>query len=178
MRAVVPIYDTTGQYMIGYTARSTNQQCGICGTYHYFKYPCPRNKVEERFACKWRHSDGFYSGSTLYNIWNFNGDTALLVEGTGDVWSAVEAGCNNCLGLFGCNISKQQIQMLVEHGIQNVILCLDNDDAGKTGTEKIISKIKMYFNIDVLSHNKKDIGELTKNETKDILGAARWKLLE
>jgi DNA primase len=178
MRATVPVYDVTGQFMIGYSARSINDKCPMCNTYHYFKHPCPRNKIEETYARKWRHSEGFSTGNTLYNIWNVNSPNVILVEGPGDVWRLDECGCNSALSIFGCNITNAQIQQLAEKNVQNVTVCLDNDKAGIEGAEKVYEKLKMYFNVEVIKTNQKDVGDSSISEVQDLLKGSRWKLLE
>lgn len=177
MRAVVPIYDNSAEFMIGYTSRSINDKCAMCGTYHYFKHPCPRNKIEESYALKWKHSSGFAAHHHLYNLWNVNSDTVVLVEGTGDVWRAYEAGCHCALGLFGCNISQTQIELLLDKNVQNVVLCLDNDAAGQAASVKIKNQIRLYFNVDIIATDNKDIGDSSVIEVQNILRKAKWNLL-
>lgn len=178
MRATVPVYDDSGQYMVGYVARSINDKCPICDKYHYYKHPCPRNAAEENFARKWKNNSGFYSGATLYNIWGFSGKTAVLVEGPGDVWKLYEAGCKNGLGLFGCKLTRAQLHKLITLGVENIVLCLDNDEAGKSGTEKIIKQLDMYFNVDVLELRQKDLGDTDIKEVQNLLKGLKWQLLE
>lgn len=171
MRATVPVYDLSGSNMVGYTARSINDQCPICGTYHYIRYPCPRNPTEHLWAVKWRHSQGFSSGKTLYNIWGVpqNNKSIILVEGPGDVWRLNEAGIYGCAGLFGCNLSQIQLEMILARQVENVILCLDADTAGREAAEKIQNRLNMYFNVKNLVPPAKDIGECSIEQIHTLL---------
>lgn len=178
MRATVPVYDDTGKYLIGYVARSINKKCDLCNTYHYYKHPCPRNPTELSFSRKWKNSEGFYSGSTLYNIWNIKGDSVVIVEGCGDVWRLYEAGCNSAVGLLGCNISKIQVKKLVEKRVSNIVLCLDNDVAGQEAVSKIVKQLDMYFNIEVIIPKEKDIGDSQIEKIQQLLRGSKWRLLE
>lgn len=179
MRAVVPIYDIAGNNLVGYNARSINDKCKICGTFHYYKHPCPRNIAETNFARKWKNSQGFSSGKTLYNIWNINKNTVIVVEGAGDVWKLYEAGYNNSVALFGCNLTSTHIQQLMSKNVENVVLCLDNDTAGQTAVEKIINQIDMYFNYKVVTPTKKDVGDMdTESIHRMLSGAKKWQLLD
>lgn len=178
MRATVPIYNDENTHMIGYLARSINNKCPICGNYHYYKFPCPRNTTELSFAHKWRNSAGFYSGATLYNIWNIKGKTVVVVEGPGDVWRLDEAGCKNSVGLFGVKLTKFHIAKLLEHKIENVVLCLDNDKAGEEATAKIAKRLELYFNIDEIKIKNKDVGETEIIEVQNLLKGHKWRLSE
>lgn len=178
MRATVPVYDDDGKYMVGYAARSINNECPICGTYHYRKHPCPRNEAELSFARKWKNSAGFMSGSTLYNIWNIQGPTVILVEGAGDVWRLNEAGCKNAVGLLGCKLTKTQVGKLISKNIQNIVICTDNDDAGNTASVNIETQLQMYFNTVILKTNTKDIGDSDVGYVRRLLSEVKWKLLE
>lgn len=177
MRATVPVYDDKHEFMVGYVARSINKQCEICGKYHYYKHPCPRNNIEQSFANKWKNSEGFFSGATLYNIWNLDTDTVILVEGPGDVWRLYEAGCTTAAALFGCKLSSAQIKKLLQRNISNVVLCLDNDSAGKEAVNKITKDIDLYFNVEVLNPPCKDIGDTDIKDVQELLRSSRWKLL-
>ena len=172
MRAVVPVYD--GEYMIGCVGRSLNPQCPICGTYHHSKKMCPSNRIEERWAEKWVNSDGFSSGKYFYNLQYAkkslsNQNSIILVEGQGDVWRLSEAGFDNTLGLFGCNLTDNQILILETLPINNIILALDSDEAGIKAREKINERLSRYYNIINLELPNKDFGDMSIEETKTIL---------
>lgn len=170
MRAVVPVYHNN--YMVGCVGRSLNEKCQICNKYHQKNKMCPTNKIEERWAEKWVNSESFTSSQYLYNKndteqYIKDTNTVIIVEGQGDVWKLYEAGIFNCFGIFGCSLSESQILLLENLPIQNIILGLDNDEAGINGKLKIVNRLKRYYNIMDLSFQKKDFGDMSIQEIKN-----------
>lgn len=88
--------------------------------------------------------------------------TAWLVESEKSVLKMASWGIDNVLAVFGSNVSKQQIKLLLELGVSKIILGFDSDYA-KIGdndykffiakTKKIISKLRPYFSIEVVYNN-------------------------
>lgn len=142
-RAVVPCYEESGQYAIGFSGRDiTNTDS------------------------KWKHSYGFKKSHYLYNLWKqkqnvLKYQTAILVEGFGDVWKMEEAGVPCCLAIMGTNLSIAQSDILSRLGVMKLILLLDNDPPGETSKTSIYNKYKLLYNISIpkLSY-KKDIGDM------------------
>jgi len=60
-RAVVPVYDDKGEFIIGFSGRSIfDKQCSKCKNWHDPDKKC-------HFFPKWRHSKGFRKDKSLYN---------------------------------------------------------------------------------------------------------------
>lgn len=178
-RVVVPIYEDTGFYMIGCSARSVFPICHKCKCYHSISEKCPEDK---KLYSKWRHSSGFYSANHLYNYWFarthiLKTGLAILVEGAPDVWRLEEANINFGLGTFGCNLSVQQRNLLLECGTKNIIIATDNDDAGKKFRSSLIQSLSRLYNVYEVQTNKKDIGETSINEVNRIFSPLLEKLL-
>jgi len=145
-RAVVPIYDDEYNY-IGCVGRATND------------YTKP----------KWLNSKGFKKSFYLYGIWITKThiqrtSTIVLVEGQGDVWRLYEAGVKNCAGIFGSDLSEDQLINLETLGILNVVILTDSDEAGQKAAEGIKNKGGRRFNYYTPTISKKDIGEMTIEE--------------
>lgn len=95
-------------------------------------------------------------------------DTIIIVEGHIDVISCHQAGITNTIGCMGTALTPlhaKKIKQLVD----NVILCLDGDNAGTMATYKAIDTLKeVGLNIKVVRLNKaKDPDEYIKKFGKD-----------
>ncbi len=95
-------------------------------------------------------------------------DTIIIVEGHIDVISCHQIGITNTIGCMGTALTTlhaKKIKQLVD----NVILCLDGDNAGSLATYKAIDTLKeVGLNIKVVRLNKaKDPDEYIKKFGKD-----------
>lgn len=152
-RAVVPIYDENDTYV------------GCVG----------RSLVDNPNMPKWINSKGFSKTMFLYGL-NFAKEhiikkgTVYLVEGQGDVWRLHEAGYENSVGIFGSNISDEQLILLESSGCLNVVILTDTDLAGEKAVKQIMKKCGRRFNYYRPQIPKKDIGEMNVEEIKSLLG--------
>ena len=110
----------------------------------------------------------------LYNYWFSKHHilklkTAILVEGPGDSLILEQNGIHNSVALFGLSISSKQKSLLQKAGAVHVILCMDNDDAGREASKKLKKELDYYFKVSIISLCKKDIGEMEPDEIKNIL---------
>ena len=87
----------------------------------------------------------------------------VLFESEKSVLKAPSFGINNALAVFGSNISKQHIQLLLELGVNNVVLCMDSDykqvgdDEFKffvVKMKKLAAKLKPFFNCSIVYNNQ------------------------
>jgi 5S rRNA maturation endonuclease (ribonuclease M5) len=123
---------------------------------------------------KYLFSSGFKKTEYLYNYDEAVGagldkHTLFLVEGQGDVWKLYEAGVKNAVGLFGKDISNQQIKLLVGAGVTYIVVLTDNDQAGREGRMKIQRELSRMFNLIYPPMLKKDIGDMTLEQIKDYI---------
>lgn len=147
-RAMIPIYEKTG-ILAGYIGRATKP------------YVLP----------KFLFSEGLNKTEHLYNYNNAithikKHNAIILVEGQGDVWRLFEAGAYNTVGCFGKDLSSQQIELLLETGVTNLIVLLDDDEAGREAKFKIQRSLHKLFNIKFPYLPKKDTGELKIEEVE------------
>ena len=87
----------------------------------------------------------------------------VLFESEKSVLKAPQYGIDNALAVFGSNISKQHIQLLLELGVNDVVLCMDNDYK-KVGDDefkffvikmkKLAAKLKPFFNCSIVYNNQ------------------------
>lgn len=167
-RVVVPIYDDSGDYLVGCTGRSIFNACDICGAYHDNKSHCP-DKEKSWLYSKWKHSSGFKSQNHLYNYWNakehiLKDNYAIIVESPGNVWRLEECGIHNSIAIFGCNLSDRQKLILDSSGAMTLFIIMDNDDAGKKAGQEIKDKCENTYRLFFPKISKPDIGEMTNEE--------------
>lgn len=150
-RCVVPIYDISYNNVIGYSGRD----------------------ITERSKVKWLHSH-FPRESTLYNSW-FAKDiikqenTCILVESPGNIWRLEEAGIHMGLAMFGTELSFNQMRLLSQLSVLNLVLLLDNDQAGKNATARIVKKLKGLYNIIIPEIKYGDVAECPIDYLKENL---------
>lgn len=166
-RVVAPIYDYSGNFVVGCTGRSIFNKCDKCSAYHDTNENCPGEYAWQ--YSKWRHSSGLKTQNCLYNIWFAkehiqNSGTVILVESPGNVWRLEENGIHNSVAIFGTTLSDRQKIILDSSGAMNMIVLMDNDDAGISATKKIIEKCNRTYQIHVPSISKNDIGDMNSEE--------------
>lgn len=84
----------------------------------------------------------------------------VVVEGQFDCIKAHSKGLNNIVALGSSSMTFDQFALITRY-TNNIILMLDNDNAGKIGTERIMKLYSNYANITTRSFPKnfKDIDE-------------------
>ena len=87
----------------------------------------------------------------------------VLFESEKSVLKAPSFGIDNAIAVFGSNISKQHIQLLLELGVNDVVLCMDSDykqvgdDEFKffvVKMKKLAAKLKPFFNCSIVYNNQ------------------------
>lgn len=87
----------------------------------------------------------------------------VLFESEKSVLKAPSYNLHNALAVFGSNISKQHIQLLLELGVNDVVLCMDSDYKQVGDDEfkffvikmkKLAAKLKPYFSISIVYNNQ------------------------
>ena len=142
-RAVVPIYDTDHENMVGCSGRTIV------------------NAIP-----KWKHNDGFKAEEHLYNYWYAkdyirNSGVVILVESPGNVWRLEEAGIHNSLAIFGSSLKDKQKLLLDISGAMTIITLMDNDEAGKKASQQIHNKCHRTYNIrNIELSDYADIGDM------------------
>jgi len=171
-RAVVPIYENDMKYMIGCTGRSIFEKCDKCKSYHDKSSNCPSNEESWKHS-KWKHSYGFKTQESLYNFWyakEFIQDsgTVIIVESPGNVWKLEENCIHNSVGIFGSNLTDKQKMLLDTSGAMNIIVIMDNDDAGNKGRLVIDSKCCRTYNIKHIHIQANDLADMTNDQIKEL----------
>lgn len=118
---------------------------------------------------RYKVMDGNMKGSVLYNL-----DKAkdyikasremVIVEGFKDVWRLYQHNKLNVVALMGCNYTEAQLKLIVKYG-WDVKICLDGDNAGRVGNEKLVKAIRKYHDVWVIDlPDGKDPADLLKEE--------------
>lgn len=151
-RAVIPIFDDTGQFMVGATARLVYGE-----------------------GSKWIHN-GFRASEHLYNLWSaYNhikeSQSAILVESPANAWKMVESGYHNVVGLFGVEFNLAKQFLLEKLGVLSITTILDADRAGDLARAKITEECSRYYSIRHLIPTANDVAEMTVKEVQNMMNA-------
>lgn len=94
----------------------------------------------------------------------------LLVEGNIDVVMLHQAGFDNACASMGTALTTEQIRLLGRY-TKEIVLCYDNDDAGKTATQKALALLNNTdFQVRVLELPKRLVdGEYVKQDADDFI---------
>lgn len=117
-------------------------------------------------------SEYFKKGNLLFGLYEnkqhiLDLNQVYVVEGQFDVIKAVEKGIRNIIALGTSSMTPYQFSVISRY-TNNIILLLDNDEAGEKGRKLINSKFGKYANIQnfYIPESYKDIDEyLTHNGT-------------
>lgn len=170
-RSVVPILNDASNLIMSCSGRSIYEKCEKCKLYHCSYFPCPTHEFASKVYCKWKHLGNPHS--YLYNYWNANkyikkSKTAVLVEGSADVWKLEELGIKNSIALMGLSLTDAQSLILETSGAMNIVDMLDNDPAGRKAAELIRSQTDRIYRWHRYAYIGHDPGELTKETVKPI----------
>lgn len=91
---------------------------------------------------KYLYNEGFSRATTLVGNYGSE-DYVILVEGYMDRLKVLQYGEGNVVAILGWKISHEQIDKLKAKGIKLVISALDNDTAGKKGTQYLKEHFEM-----------------------------------
>lgn len=163
-RILVPVYDIHYKHSVGFLARSLSPLCSKCKLYHPENQQC--NSVDSKKGAKWINSLDFNSGESLYNYWFAKEaitktQTIIIVESVGNVWRLVQNGIENCVALFGSQLTTKQDILLSTLPANYVILLMDNDEAGKTGMMEIGKHLKRRYHVKGVAFTEyNDVGDM------------------
>ena len=172
-RAVVPVYNDDGTYMIGCTGRTIHDQCEYCGVFHAPRGRCPSEDFKHLYG-KWKHSKSLDCDTFLYN-YHFakphieRTGTVVLVESPGNIWRLEEAGIHNGVCTFGAKLSKMQKMLLQQTWALSIVVIGDPDKAGQKMNQKVYDSCKDEFNVYPVKIDF-DIGDSFPARVKDYVG--------
>jgi Toprim-like len=121
---------------------------------------------------------GVHKSTTLFGIERAFAPVGILVESPLDVarfHSAYDGSDYSCVASFGANVSDQQIRLLAR--FDRLVIALDNDQAGKTETKRLLRRLPSfrngvrYWNYD--GTTVKDLGEMTDQQIVNALATPK-----
>lgn len=124
------------------------------------------------------HPRGVRKSRTLFGIEIFRGPRAVLVESPLDAVRLLDAGIAGGLASFGARVSEAQIRLILDRA-ERLLIALDDDDAGRRMTEKIVAEYGHRLPIHVFAYEEgtgKDPGELSNDEILAGVRNARFAL--
>lgn len=155
-RIVVPVLNIDNE-IVGFTGRTLDPDW------------------ESKGIPKWKHSRGSWVSKNLFNISNAakyiseNG-YVILCEGPLDVLRLEEAGVHNSVAILGKKFYDSQMAILISIGATNILDALDNDAAGKVGSNGVLKTAQCLFDIERvrIPDGYKDIGEMVPTEARSV----------
>ena len=118
----------------------------------------------------------FSKGSHLFGLFEakdsiIQNNLAFVVEGQFDCITASDKGLTNVVALGSSGMSFEQFALLIRY-TNNIVMMLDNDDAGKAGMDRVIKLYHKHANIKraILPNGYKDIDEYLSDNSIDSLG--------
>lgn len=150
-RLIIPIKNENGD-VVGFSGRGLN-------------------KTEKIKYMNTKTTDIFKKENILFNFYSFDKseyNELFVVEGYMDVFAFKRLGINNVVASMGTSFTDYQIQLIKKYkNINTIILCFDNDNAGREATKTLIKKLIInHFNVFVVSpydSKYKDIDELSRS---------------
>lgn len=116
----------------------------------------------------------FKKRSVLYGI-NYaktsKRNNIILVEGNIDVITLHQAGFDNAVATMGTALTEEHARLLSRY-TEELVLCYDNDDAGKDATQRAIGILKnAEFSVKVLQlpRRRNEEGEMVKQDADDFI---------
>lgn len=92
---------------------------------------------------------GLEKGKTLFGLELVTGDTPLvLVESPLDAVRFTDAGVGDAVASYGASVTEYQLDLLAGNASE-LIVAMDNDEAGRTATVKVCSRLAGKCNVSV-----------------------------
>jgi DNA primase len=90
------------------------------------------------------------------------------VEGPGDVLRLEDNNIHNAVAIFGVSLSDQQKSLLEQSGVTDLIILLDNDEAGNRAKSILQKNLRRDFRLQFPQISGKDIGDGNKQDIEMI----------
>ena len=168
-RAIFPVYEDNGEYLVGISGRSIYDICDKCGSHHNPALRCPSSEYVGIYT-KWRTN--FNKSDHLFNYWRAKDEikrtgSIILVESPGNVLRLEEAGIKNSLAILGKELGEVQRFLINLSGASTIITIMDNDEAGQDGVKAINKKLNKLYHMINYVPKFGDIGEMKVDVVKE-----------
>jgi len=126
-----------------------------------------REKRYDTFMRKYRPEPYFFgTKGSIDKIWLRK--KVILVEGPSDMLT-VERFCDLPVLALTTNSTNESQTRFLKLFVQNILLCLDNDIAGREGTNKIYNKLQEYLTVSIVDYKKSGLKAKDLNEMWQVL---------
>ena len=129
---------------------------------------------------KYKNPTGVNKNNIVFNLKSIkeNQPVVIIVEG---VITAI-CGGKDCVAVYGCHPTRDQIKQILDKKPKNVICCLDGDEAGQTGLKELLHMLddfhydgKIYYVIMPKDQDACDMGykkfrQYVKDHVKEYSG--------
>ena len=98
-------------------------------------------------------------------------ENLILCEGNLDIVTLHQAGFDNAVASMGTALTPEQVRLLARF-TKELVLCYDNDNAGKIATEKALALLReseMNVRVLELPRRRTETGELVKQDADDFI---------
>ncbi len=130
-------------------------------------------EMKEKDVAKYKNTR-FKKGNYVFGLYEnkeeiLKQDWTYVVEGQFDVIKATERGLRNVVGIGNISMTAYQFSVISRY-TNNLVLLLDNDEAGVKGRKFALEKFGAFANIQnfYIPKNYKDIDECLTQETAQI----------
>lgn len=114
-----------------------------------------------------KNTPGLPKSKVLFNLHRVkNSETVYLVESSFDAIRLDQLGFP-AVATLGANVSVSQTELLKKY-FNNIVLIADNDEAGKTMSEKLIERLGSQITIINIDKKYKDIGDMDDESIKKL----------
>jgi DNA primase len=114
-----------------------------------------------------KNTPGLPKSKVLFNLHRIkNSETVYLVESSFDAIRLDQVGFP-AVATLGANVSVSQTELLKKY-FNNIVLIADNDDAGKTMSEKLVDRLGSQITIINIDKKYKDIGDMDDESIKQL----------
>ena len=141
----------------------------------------PEEELKARGLQKYVNAAGLEKSKAfigLERIHKSKTKTILLVEGQLDALLLnSREPTMNAVALGGLTVSQYQLQALEDAGVKNIIISLDNDDAGQKATEDLVKSLmdsSIHLFVARLPEGIKDLDELMRSNRKEEAESVEW----
>lgn len=111
----------------------------------------PQNDKEQKYLQS-RNTVLYNKKNTLFNLDKARlSSKVYIVEGYADVFTLYKNGIENCVAICGLSFNEDKYKLLVKNSVQQIVFCLDKDNAGINALNRIIDReLKTLSGIEVL----------------------------
>lgn len=129
-----------------------------------------RRRMEPDVKDRYRYPRGVKRSEYLFNYRPEQVDVVTLAEGATTVAAIWEAE-HEAFGIYGSELSPQQVTLINRVAPKRIVLAFDNDKAGREKTQKAVELLSDYdvYAIDWTGYESNDLGDLDVETRKKIL---------